>query len=97
MTTTSKTSLKNKFFDKNYKSLFFKGDDYDRDIIKELASSNKVLISIPPKDGKDIVSSIKIKNLKKEHYTNLYINDIILDSGIDDNYFKEHRLKRIPN
>ena len=49
------------------------------------------------KDGKDIVSSIKIKNLKKEHYTNLYINDIILDSGIDDNYFKEHRLKRVPN
>ena len=49
------------------------------------------------KDGKDIVSSIKIKNLKEEHYTNLYVNDVVLNSDIKDSYFKEHRLKRIPN
>ena len=43
-----------------------------------------------------MISFIKIKNLKEGHHTNLYIDDIILDSGIDDNYFREHRLKRIP-
>ena len=66
---------------------------YDRDGLKEKQKEFTYI----KKDKKDIISSIKIKNLKKEHYTNLYINDIILDSGIDDNYFKEHRLKRIPN
>ena len=48
------------------------------------------------KENKDMISSIKIKNLKEGHQTNLYIDDIILNSSIDDNYFREHRLKRIP-
>ena len=49
------------------------------------------------KDGKDIITSIKVINLKKSnHYTDIHINNIILDSGIKDNMFRENRLKRRP-
>ena len=68
VTTTSKTSLNNKFFEKNYKSLFFKGDDYDRDIIKELASSNKVLISIPPVFDEDLVLKNFVDQFKNNKF-----------------------------
>ena len=49
------------------------------------------------KDNKDIITSMKITNLKKpDFYTNISINNIILDSGISDNTFKENKLERRP-
>ena len=49
------------------------------------------------KDGKDIITSMKIVNLKKPgFYTNILIDNITLDSGIDDKIFRENKLKRRP-
>jgi len=49
------------------------------------------------KNDKDIITSMKILNLKEtDYYTNISINDIILDSGINANIFKENKLKRRP-
>ena len=49
------------------------------------------------KDSKDIITSLKITNLKEpDSYTNISINNIILDSGISDNMFKDNKLKRRP-
>ena len=49
------------------------------------------------KDEKNIITSMKVINLKKTNcYTNISINDIILDSRISDNMFKENKLKRRP-
>ena len=49
------------------------------------------------KDKKEIITSMKITNLKKANfYTHISIDNIILDSGIDDKIFRENRLKRRP-
>ena len=49
------------------------------------------------KNGKDIITSMKIVNLKEpNHYTKISINDIILDSGMNDGMFRENKLKRRP-
>ena len=48
------------------------------------------------KDNKKILNLLKIENLNEKHYTNIYINNIQIDSGIGDNIFKENRLKRRP-
>ena len=53
-TNTSKTEIK-KFKKKKYKSFFLKDNNFDKKLIKELLSSNKILISISPKSKKDIV------------------------------------------
>jgi hypothetical protein len=45
-TTTSKTSFNKKIFGKNYKSLFFDGNDYDPDILNELSGLSFVLAII---------------------------------------------------
>ena len=49
------------------------------------------------KDSKNIITSMKVVNLKKPNfYTNILINNITLDSGMDDKIFRENKLKRRP-
>ena len=59
-TNTSKTELKS-FNNIKYKSYHFFNNEFDKDLLKDLYSSNKVIISIPPKNKTDIV----IKNFRK--------------------------------
>ena len=44
-----------KFNNINYTSFQFKGDDYDIELIKNLEKSDYVLVSIPPREGTDLV------------------------------------------
>ncbi|HIN07392.1 MAG TPA: oxidoreductase, partial [Pelagibacteraceae bacterium] len=67
-TTTSKTSFNKKIFGKNYKSLFFEGNDYDPAILNELSNSNNVLVSIPPVSDEDLV----LKNFTDEFKNNKF-------------------------
>lgn len=60
-TNTTKTKLKN-FDNLKYKSYFFLDNKFDEDLLKELETSNKVLISISPKNGIDLV----IKNFSSK-------------------------------
>ena len=66
-TNTTKTTTK-KFKKKIYKSFFMKGNKFDKKLIKELVSSNKILISISPKDKKDIVLNNFAKFFKKNMF-----------------------------
>jgi nucleoside-diphosphate-sugar epimerase len=59
-TNTSKTELKS-FNNIKYKSYHFFNNEFDKDLLKDLYSSHKVIISIPPKNKTDIV----IKNFRK--------------------------------
>jgi nucleoside-diphosphate-sugar epimerase len=53
-TNTIKTQIK-ELDGIKYKSYYFLDNKFDKDLIEELNSSNKVLISIPPKNNVDIV------------------------------------------
>jgi len=53
-TNTSKTETK-KFNNLEYKSYYFLDNKFDNNLLNELTSSNKVLISIPPKNQKDMI------------------------------------------
>ena len=44
-----------KFNNINYTSFQFEGDDYDIELIKNLEKSDHILISIPPREGTDLV------------------------------------------
>jgi len=66
-TNTTKTQLK-EFNNLKYKSYHFIDNIFDKDLLNELNSSNKVLISIPPKDRKDIVLKVFNKNFKKNKF-----------------------------
>ena len=66
-TNTTKTTTK-KFKKKKYKSFFMKNNKFDKKLIKELVSSNKILISISPKDKKDIVLNNFAKFFKKNMF-----------------------------
>ena len=44
-----------KFNNINYTSFQFEGDDYDIELIKNLEKSDYILVSIPPREGTDIV------------------------------------------
>ena len=44
-----------KFNNINYTSFQFKGDDYDIELIKNLKKSDHILVSIPPREGTDLV------------------------------------------
>ncbi len=44
-----------KFDNINYTSFQFEGDDYDIELIKNLKKSDHILVSIPPRDGTDLV------------------------------------------
>ena len=63
-TNTTKTKLKN-FDNLKYKSYFFLDNKFDEDLLKELETSNKVLISISPKNGIDLVIK-NFSNIFKE-------------------------------
>ena len=66
-TNTTKTTTK-KFKKKKYKSFFMKNNKFDKKLIKELVSSNKILISISPKGKKDIVLNNFAKFFKKNMF-----------------------------
>jgi len=44
-----------KFDNINYTSFQFEGDDYDIELIKNLEKSDHILVSIPPREGTDLV------------------------------------------
>lgn len=63
-TNTNKTENR-KFKNINFKSYYFADGIFDRNLINDLDSSNKVLISIPPKGKTDIVLKTFDKNFIK--------------------------------
>ena len=54
------------------------------------------IFSYSPKDGMDLVKTLTIRNIQKGTYTTLFIDSIKLNTELDENYFKENNLKRIP-
>ena len=53
--TSRKKTQTLKFDNINYTSFQFEGDDYDIELIKNLEKSDHILISIPPREGTDLV------------------------------------------
>ncbi|MDC0247875.1 NAD-dependent epimerase/dehydratase family protein [Pelagibacteraceae bacterium] len=66
-TNTKKTSLE-KFSGLEYKSYFFEDDNFDKDLINDLNSSNKILISISPKNDVDLVLKNFNESFKKNKF-----------------------------
>ena len=66
-TNTNKTQFR-KIDNLKYKSYFFNGDEFDEKLLKELDSSNKVLISIPPIKKTDIVTKIFKNKFEKNNF-----------------------------
>ena len=60
VTTRSKNFKKN-FNGINYQNYFFNNDKYDENLILKLREADHILVSIPPKEGEDLV----IKNFSK--------------------------------
>ena len=54
------------------------------------------IFSYSSKDGMDLVKTLTIRNIQKGTYTTLFIDSIKLNTELDENYFKEKNLKRIP-
>ena len=54
-TTSRKKTRTLKFDNINYTSFQFEGDDYDIELIKNLKKSDYILVSIPPREGTDLV------------------------------------------
>ena len=54
-TTSRKKTHTLKFNNINYTSFQFEGDDYDIELIKNLKKSDYILVSIPPREGTDLV------------------------------------------
>ena len=69
-TNTQKTTLKT-FRKKKFKSFKLKDKFYDKKLIKELALSNYILVSIPPQKKEDIVLKTFRKILKKLKFIKL--------------------------
>jgi len=63
-TNTTKTKLK-EFKGITYKSYYFLNNKFDKDLLFELDSSNKILVSIPPINKIDFVLKMFNKSLKK--------------------------------
>ena len=56
LVTTNTKKTENKIFDRlNFKSYYFFNNKFDPNLLNELNNSNKILISIPPIEGHDIV------------------------------------------
>ena len=69
LTTTNTTNTELKDFNgKKYKSYYLKNNKFDNELIKDLNNSNKVLISIPPKNEKDIVLNNFDLNFRKNKF-----------------------------
>ena len=66
-TNTKKTDFK-KIGNLTYKSYYFFNNKFDNNLLNELNSSNKVLISVPPKDQKDIVLKNFQENFRKNKF-----------------------------
>jgi nucleoside-diphosphate-sugar epimerase len=66
-TNTSSTQI-NKINNLDYKSYYFADSKFDKNLLKDLSTSDKVLISIPPKDDKDIVLKTFDENFKKNKF-----------------------------
>ena len=60
-TTSRKKTQKKKIFGINYNSYHFLDKNFDKDIINEIKDYDHILVSVPPKNGIDIV----IKNFQK--------------------------------
>lgn len=68
ITTNTKETLLGEFNGLKYKSFYFSGNNFDKDLLKELNSSNKVLISISPKNKIDIVLKTFDKNFRSNKF-----------------------------
>ena len=68
VTTNTKESRVDQIDELRYKSFFFSGKKYDPNLLKELKSSSKVLISISPKNQDDLV----LKMFKKSFLENKF-------------------------
>ena len=66
-TNTTATQTK-KIENLNYKTYFFKDDKFDVNLLKDLNSSNKVLVSIPPKNETDIVLNLFYKSFRTNKF-----------------------------
>ena len=66
-TNTEKTQLK-EFSGKKYKSYYFCNNDFDNNLIDHLNLSNKILISISPKNNLDLVLKKFGKSFKKNKF-----------------------------
>jgi len=64
VTTNTKDTKLEKINNLKYKSYFFKNNEFDKNLLKELNSTTKILISIPPKEQEDIVLKVFNKSLK---------------------------------
>ncbi len=60
-TTSRDKTQKKKFFGINYTSYHLFNNSYDKDVLKKIKNYNYILVSIPPRNGIDIV----IKNFEK--------------------------------
>ena len=47
-------------------------------------------------DGFDLVKQITVVDIKKNHKTHLKFEEMVLNSGINDDFFHEKNLRRIP-
>ena len=66
-TNTKKTQIK-KIGNFQYKTYFFLDNKFDNDLLNELKTSDKILVSVPPKDQKDIVLKMFKENFKKNKF-----------------------------
>ena len=66
--TNTQTTKFQKIDGLKYKSYYFSNNKFDKNLLDELSSSNKILISIPPKDGKDIVLKTFSSKFKKNNF-----------------------------
>ena len=66
-TNTSGTQLK-KIYNLEYKSYYFSDNEFDKNLLNDLNFSNKILISIPPKNQKDVVLEIFGEIFKKNKF-----------------------------
>ena len=68
VTTNTKNTQLKEFNNLKYKSYFFLNDKFDKDLISELEASTKVLVSVPPIKGEELVIKIFKENLKKNKF-----------------------------
>ena len=68
ITTNTSDTQKKKIKNCIHKSYFFKDDKFDTNLLEDLNSSNKILISISPKNGTDIVSNLFEKNFRINNF-----------------------------
>ena len=55
ITTSRSKTVNKKFLNINYKNFYFDDNKFDKKIIKYILNASHILISIPPRDRKDLV------------------------------------------